>query len=107
MDVVSITVMALGTSSPERSDLCVKSVVGSNIFNRSVVLPTSALLQSLPVPSGGLLAIFLSQVFAVFIIIVFFLPKARMDGTMGFVFIVFVSAIYCRESYSREYYRGQ
>jgi cation:H+ antiporter len=98
--VIGLIVVAIGTSLPElvtsaiaavknECDLCVGNVVGSNIFNSLVVLPISALLRPLPVPSGGLMDIFLSLVFAVFIIVLFFLGKARMGRRMGLVFIIF------------------
>ena len=98
--VIGLIVVAIGTSLPElvtsaiaafknECDLCVGNVVGSNIFNSLVVLPISALLRPMPIPAGGLFDIFLSLVFAVVIILVFFFGKGLMDRRMGLLFIVF------------------
>ena len=96
--VVGMLVVAIGTSLPElvtsvvaviknESDLCVGNVVGSNIFNGLVVLPISALVRPLPIPTRGLMDISMSLAFAAVIILVFFYDKARMDRTTGVILV--------------------
>ena len=96
MVVVGMVIVAIGTSMPElvtsviaairkEADLCVGNVIGSNLFNGLVVLPSSALVHPLPVPEGGLMDIVMSLIFAAIIVPVFFLGRGIMDRRMGFV----------------------
>jgi cation:H+ antiporter len=59
--VIGLTVVAVSTSLPElatsivaamrnESDIAVGNVIGSNIFNVSAILGTTALLQPIPIP---------------------------------------------------------
>lgn len=60
--VIGLTVVAVGTSLPElatslvaaarnQADIAVGNVIGSNIFNVAGVLGTTAVLESIPIPS--------------------------------------------------------
>ena len=96
--VIGLLVVAIGTSMPElvtsiiaamrnEADLCVGNVIGSNIFNSLVVLPTSALVRPLPIPEGVPGDIVLSLVFAAILIPVFVFGQARMNRYMGALFL--------------------
>lgn len=67
-DLIGLTVVAVATSLPElvtslvavrrgEVDIAVGNVVGSNIFNLSLVLPATALVSPVPTPAGGMLAL--------------------------------------------------
>ncbi len=62
--LVGLTVVAVGTSLPElvtslvaavkgESDLALGNVLGSNVFNITAILGTTALVRPIPVPTGG------------------------------------------------------
>jgi len=96
--IIGLLVIAVGTSMPElvtsviaaiqrESDLCVGNVVGSNIFNGLFVLPLSGLVRPLPVPEGGSLDIFVSMLFALVIIPVFFLGSGKMSRGIAALFL--------------------
>lgn len=97
--VVGLTVVAFGTSAPElitsifaamkgEADLCVGNVIGSNIFNGLFILPISALVNPLLVPEGGGLDIFVSLIFASFLIPIFIWGKGIMNRQVGILFVV-------------------
>jgi cation:H+ antiporter len=97
--IVGMLVVAIGTSLPElvtsvlaavkgEPDLCVGNVIGSNIFNSMFVLPVSALIHPLPVPDGGVGDIFVTLVFAAFLIPVFYFGKTIMSRTIGVFFLI-------------------
>lgn len=97
--IIGLLVVALGTSMPElvtsviaamrgEADLCVGNVIGSNLFNILFVLPISALVRPLPIPSGGLLDVVLSLVLAVAIVLVFLTGKALMGRLTGLLFVL-------------------
>lgn len=92
--VVGIAIIAVGTSLPElvtcimaaiqrEADLCVGNVVGSNLFNGLLVLPSSAVLAPLVVPAGGVIDVSASFLLAAVLIPVFFLGHARLGRVMG------------------------
>ena len=67
-DLIGLTVVAIATSLPElvtslvavrrgQVDIAVGNVVGSNIFNLSLVLPATALVAPVPTPDGGVIAL--------------------------------------------------
>ncbi|TDG15975.1 calcium/sodium antiporter [Seongchinamella unica] len=97
--IIGLLVVALGTSMPElvtsiiaairgEADLCVGNVIGSNLFNILFVLPISALVRPLPIPSGGLMDVLFSLLLAVAIVIVFLTGRARMGRATGTAFIL-------------------
>jgi len=80
--------VAVGTSMPElvtsiiaavrrESDLALGNVVGSNIFNSLVVLPTSGLISQIPVPRGGISDLLMSLFLAAFLIPIFIFGKPK------------------------------
>ena len=105
-------VLAIGTSLPElitsifaamkgEADLCVGNVIGSNIFNGLFVLPISALVQPLIVPEGGILDIFLSLIFAFFLVPIFIFGRALMNRQVGVFFVVaYIAYMFLRVSTS-------
>jgi len=106
--IIGLFVVAVGTSLPElvtsviaalrgQSDLAVGNVVGSNIFNGLFVLPASGLLTSIQVPRGGVLDVLVSMGFAVFLVAVFYIGRARMNRSGAALFLLLYS-LYC---YSR------
>jgi cation:H+ antiporter len=96
--VVGLLVVAVGTSMPElvtsviaalknESDLCLGNVVGSNIFNALFVLPITAVVRPLPIPAGGLVDILASLAFALLVMFVFLVGRARMARWVGLAFV--------------------
>lgn len=97
--IIGLFVVAVGTSLPElvtsavaamrgESDLAVGNVVGSNIFNGLFVLPTSGLINNIDVPVGGVVDVLVSMAFAILLVSVFYLCKARIGRLMGAVFLL-------------------
>lgn len=93
--IIGLFVVAVGTSLPElatsviaaarrESDLAIGNVVGSNIFNSLVVLPSSAMVQNIPVPQGGIGDLVASWTLTLILIPVFFFGNARMGRKTGF-----------------------
>jgi len=86
--IVGLFAVAVGTSMPElvtsiiaavrrESDLALGNVVGSNIFNSLVVLPTSGLISQIPVPRGGISDLLMSLFLAAFLIPIFIFGKPK------------------------------
>jgi cation:H+ antiporter len=71
-------------------DLVLGNVVGSNIFNSLIVLPTSAVITNVAVPEGGVVDLLVSWGLVVLLIPVFILGEARLSRAAG----VFFLAIY-------------
>lgn len=97
--VVGLTVVAFGTSMPElvtsiiaaarkESDLALGNIVGSNLFNTLLVLPSSALVSPFVIPSGGNADLTLSLVFAASLIPIFVFGNARLGRRAGVGFLV-------------------
>lgn len=97
--IVGLFIVAVGTSMPElvtsviaaarkESDLALGNIVGSNLFNTLLVLPASALLSPVFVPSGGILDLAVSLVYAAVLIPIFKFGRARLDRTVGVGFLV-------------------
>ncbi|MDH5456388.1 MAG: sodium:calcium antiporter, partial [Gammaproteobacteria bacterium] len=97
--IVGLFMVAVGTSMPElvttivaalrrESDLALGNIVGSNIFNSLVVLPASGLISQIPIPRGGIIDLLFSLVLAAFLVLVFFLGKARMGRITGGILLV-------------------
>ena len=106
--IIGLFVVALGTSMPElvtsaiaavrgESDLALGNVVGSNLFNTLAVLPASALVAPVAVPSGGTIDILLSLAFAFALLPVFVFGEARLGRLVGGAFlIVFITWVVIR-----------
>ncbi len=97
--IIGLFVVAVGTSLPElvtsavaamrgESDLAVGNVVGSNIFNGLFVLPASGLISNIDVPVGGVVDVLVSMAFAILLVSVFYLCKARINRVMGVMFLL-------------------
>ncbi len=98
-EIVGMLVVAIGTSLPELAtsifaalkgdaDLCVGNVIGSNIFNAMFVLPISALIHPLAVPTGGSVDIFVSLLFSIALIPVFIAGRTIMSRQIGAAFLL-------------------
>ena len=96
--IIGLFVVAIGTSMPElvtsaiaafrgESDLALGNVIGSNLFNTLAVLPASALVLPVAVPDGGTSDILLSLGFALALIPVFVLGRAKLGRATGVVFL--------------------
>ncbi len=97
--LVGLFVVAIGTSLPElvcsiiaalrrESDLCVGNVVGSNLMNSLFVLPVGAILRPIAVPDFGLLDLFVSLLFTVSLIPVFYIGRSRLGRPIGSLFLL-------------------
>ncbi|MDH3432201.1 MAG: calcium/sodium antiporter [Gammaproteobacteria bacterium] len=97
--IIGLFVVAIGTSMPElatsiiaamrgESDLALGNVIGSNIFNSLLVLPTSGLISQIAVPAGGVGDLVVSWVLAAVLIPVFFIGKARLGRTVGLILLL-------------------
>ena len=97
--IIGLFVVAVGTSMPElvtsiiaavrgESDLALGNVIGSNIFNSLLVLPTSGLISQIPVPAGGIGDRAVSWLFAAVLVPVFFIGKARLGRITGAMLLV-------------------
>ncbi len=97
--VVGLFVVAIGTSMPElvtsiiaairrESDLALGNVIGSNIFNSLMVLPTSGVIAQIPVPQGGVGDLILSWLLAAALLPIFFFGKAYLGRVSGAVFLL-------------------
>lgn len=102
--IVGLFVVAIGTSLPELAtsvvaavrrepDLALGNIVGSNLFNGLAVLPISAMVRPITVPSGGTIDLFVSFLFAAVLIPVFWIGRARLGRRVGWVFL-FCYAVY-------------
>ena len=96
--IIGLFVVAIGTSMPElvtsivaamrgEPDLAMGNVIGSNIFNSLLVLPTSGLITQIPVPTGGVCDLAVSWLFAAALIPVFYVGKAQFGRVTGAVFL--------------------
>ena len=97
--IIGLFVIAIGTSMPElvtsivaamrgESDLAMGNVIGSNIFNSLLVLPTSGLISQIPVPRGGIGDLAVSWLLAAVLVPVFFIGKARLGRFTGAMLLV-------------------
>jgi cation:H+ antiporter len=97
--IIGLFVVAVGTSLPElvtsviaairgESDLAVGNVIGSNIFNGLFVLPVSGMIADIAIPEGGVADVVVSIVFAVLVVSVFYLGKARISRVLGALFLL-------------------
>jgi len=99
--IVGLFLVAVGTSMPElvtsivaatrgESDLALGNVVGSNIFNSLIVLPTSSFISQIPVPQGGIGDLVLSLFLTAILIPIFIFGDARLGrGTGVFLLLVY------------------
>ena len=92
--VVGLFVVAIGTSMPElvtsvvaalrrEPDLALGNVVGSNIFNSLLVLPSSAVITEVAVPAGGVTDLLVSWGLVVLLIPFFLFGKAQLGRAAG------------------------
>ena len=97
--IIGIGLVAIGTSLPElvtsiiaalkkEADLCVGNIVGSNIFNLLLVLPTTAIIYPIKTDATGALDIGVSLAFAASLIIIFILNKGAMGKPLGALFLL-------------------
>ena len=97
--IIGIGLVAIGTSLPElvtsiiaalkkEADLCVGNIVGSNIFNLLLVLPTTAIIYPIKTDATGALDIGVSLAFAASLIIIFILNKGVMGKPLGALFLL-------------------
>ncbi|MBT8041164.1 MAG: calcium/sodium antiporter [Gammaproteobacteria bacterium] len=97
--IVGLLIVAVGTSMPElvtsiiavmrgESDLALGNVVGSNLFNTLMVLPAAALIRPVSIPNGGIADLVLTLLFALSLIPVFFLRRARLGRAIGACFLL-------------------
>lgn len=101
--IVGLFIVAAGTSLPEfvtsiiavlrgELDLALGNVVGSNLFNTLVVLPTSSLITPIPVPDGGVVDLAVSLGLVAVLIPAFLFGKARLGRRAGFALVLFYAA---------------
>ena len=97
--IVGLFVVAVGTSMPElvtsviaaarrESDLALGNVIGSNIFNSLMVLPTSGVIARIPIPDGGVSDLVMSWLLAAALFPIFFLGKAYLGRILGALFLI-------------------
>lgn len=97
--VVGLFIVAVGTSMPElvtsiiaafrrESDLALGNIVGSNLFNTLLVLPSSAMLSPITIPDGGTTDLLLSLGFAAVLVPIFVFSKARLGRIAGMAFLI-------------------
>ncbi|MEM7078388.1 MAG: calcium/sodium antiporter [Pseudomonadota bacterium] len=97
--VIGILLVAIGTSLPElvtsaiaayknETDLALGNIVGSNIFNSLVVLPSAGLIRPVPVPTGGALDLAVAFLFVLVVIPLFFFSNARLGRGAGAALLV-------------------
>lgn len=105
--IVGLFVVAVGTSMPElvtsiiaavrrESDLALGNVIGSNLFNSLMVLPTGGVIAQLPVPRGGVGDLVVSWLLTAALIPLFFYGRAILGRVSGgaFLLVYFGYAIY-------------
>ncbi|MBT8048369.1 MAG: calcium/sodium antiporter [Xanthomonadales bacterium] len=97
--VIGLFVVAIGTSMPElvtsviaamrkESDLALGNLLGSNVFNSLIVLPSSGLIGGIMIPHGGIADLVVSWLFTAALIPVFFLGNAKLNRPIGVVFLL-------------------
>lgn len=102
--IVGLFVVAIGTSLPElitsiiaairrEPDLALGNVIGSNLFNSLAVLPISAVIRPVGVPSGGMLDLSVSFLFAAALIPIFWIGRARLGRRVGWL-LLFCYGVY-------------
>lgn len=96
--IIGLFVVAIGTSLPElvtsviaairrEPDLALGNVIGSNLFNSLAVLPISAIIRPVGIPTGGMLDLSVSFVFAAALIPIFWMGRARLGRRAGWVLL--------------------
>ena len=97
--MIGLTIVSFATSAPEilvsvvaslrgEPDLAIGNVIGSNLFNSLVALPTSGLIATITVPDGGITDLGVSWLLAIMLIPIFLLGKARLDRPVGAMFVM-------------------
>jgi cation:H+ antiporter len=96
--VIGVFVVAIGTSLPElvtsaiaahkgETDLALGNIVGSNIFNSLMVLPTAAIVKPISIPAMGNWDLAVGFVFVLAVIPLFLFSNARLGRTAGAVLL--------------------
>jgi cation:H+ antiporter len=91
-------VVAVGTSLPElvtsviaairrEPDLALGNVIDSNLFNSLTVLPVSAMIRPVGLPNGGMFDLSVSFLFAVILIPIFWIGRARLGRRVGWLLL--------------------
>jgi cation:H+ antiporter len=102
--LVGLFVVAVGTSMPEfattivaavkkEPDLALGNVIGSNIFNSLIVLPTTALISEVAVPKGGVTDLLVSWALVALLVPFFIIGKANLTRGAG-IFLVVLYVVY-------------
>ena len=97
--IIGIGLVAIGTSLPElvtsiiaalkkEADLCVGNIVGSNIFNLLLVLPTTAIIYPIKTDARAALDIGVSLALAALLIVIFLLNNRVMGKSVGALFLL-------------------
>lgn len=97
-EIIGLFVVAIGTSLPElvtsivaalrrAPDLAVGNVIGSNLFNSLIVLPSAGLWASINVPAGGVTDLVISLLLVALLIPLFYFGQARLGRPSAFVFL--------------------
>ena len=119
--IIGLTIVSIGTSSPEvmvsliaslrgSSDLSISNVVGSNIFNLLVVLGASSVIKNLTTRSQVLTRDFIISIVATIMVIVFMIDRLFNDylnnvinRSEGFILLLaFALYIYTMIMFSRK-----
>ncbi len=111
--MVGLIIVAIGTSLPEicicalsakrgESDLAVSNIVGSNVFNATVVLGTGACLVDIPVASNVLMIHLPVMILLSLMMYAFVYRKNEINRTAGMMFLVvyvaYIAVLACMPS---------
>ncbi len=99
--VISVTIVALGTSLPElatsvvaalkrNTDIAIGNVVGSNIFNIFFILGVSGMIAPVPIPDGAVLDL-ITNIIGSLLLFVFVVWKKRLSVMEGGIFLLVYS----------------
>ena len=111
--MVGLVIVAIGTSLPEicicalaakrgESDLAVSNIVGSNVFNATVVLGTGACLANIPVASNVLIIHLPVMILLSLMMYAFVYRKNEINRTAGLMFlsvyVAYIAILMCMPS---------
>ena len=111
--MVGLIIVAIGTSLPEicicamaakrgESDLAVSNIVGSNVFNATIVLGTGACLANIPVATNVLLIHLPVMILLSLMMFAFVYRRNEIDRTAGIMFlgvyVVYIAILACMPS---------
>ena len=113
--MVGLIIVAIGTSLPEicicamaakrgESDLAVSNIVGSNVFNATIVLGTGACLANIPVATNVLLIHLPVMILLSLMMFAFVYRRNEIDRTAGIMFlgvyVVYIAVLACMPSFA-------